>query len=294
MRKFLDGINKNILVVDGGTSESRDMSISYGKMMKKVLTELGMNVSQLHLHPNGSWTIDGEVKNVEESLRKTQKVWNCLVGIDGEKAIVESICEKCKVTNIGHSFLHTDLSADKKNLHYALAQHRIKVPYGKVIKVKDYSLEKVKEVFRSVGVPAIVKPLRGANVWGIVVVNNFPDLVLAVESLIDKNMDVLVEKLIIGKHVSCFVYQKNNLFYTSIRSEEEIDKEALMEIRNTALFIHEILAYKHHMEYDFVVSPKGIYFLEGNTHTALNLEKVKTHFGGMENFKDYVFEKLVN
>jgi D-alanine-D-alanine ligase len=269
--------------------------LEYGKNISKILTELGMEVLEMHLHPNGSWTVNGEVQNVEEALKKTDKVWNCLVGVDGERGVVESLCEKCKTKVVGHTHLHSHLSSDKKNLHLALAQHNIKFPHGKVIRKKDYSKEKVLEIFSTVPVPAIVKPNSGSSVFGLFVVNNFPELEHAVETLVSQGEDVLVEKLIKGTPVSCFVFEHNNLLHTHIKSEGDVElsREDAMNIRNEALYIHNILAFKHHAEYDFLLTPKGLVFLEINSHPSLTSGYIgKVFKSGVVPLADYVANKV--
>lgn len=286
---------QTIGVVHGGLSQERQKSLEYGRQVSKILQNLGMNVTEMHLHPNGSWTIDGNLENIEESIKKVDKVWNCLVGADGERGVVENLCEKCKVNMIGHTEMHSHLSANKKNLHLALAQHQIKFPHGKVILKKDYSKEKLLEIFSTVPVPAIVKPNTGSSMWGVLIVNNFTELEHAVEYLISQGEDVLVEKLIKGIPVSCFVFEHNNLWHTHIKvdGENNFSREELMNIRNEALYIHNVLAYKHHVEYDFIYTSKGLVFIETNTHPALTSGYISQVFKkGVVSLKDYIFSKI--
>lgn len=288
-------MNKKVAVVHGGLGAERSKSLEYGKQVTSILQNLGMDVLEMHLHPNGSWTIDGKVEDVESALKKTDKVWNCLVGVDGERSIVENLCEKCNVKLIGHGRFHTNLAGDKKNLQLALVQHKIKTPYGKVLKHREYSKEKLVEVFSTVGVPAIVKPNIGSNMWGVVLVNDFAELEEAVEYLISQHEDVLVEKLIKGIPVSCFVFEHNNLLHTHIKVEEDanLTREDLMNIRNEALYIHNILAFSHHAEYDFILTPKGLVFLEVNSHPALTSGYIGDVFKkGVVNLSQYISSKI--
>lgn len=291
-------------VIHGGISHEREKSLEYGKQISKILTELGMKVLEMHLQPNGSWTVDGQVENIEQALKKTDKVWNCLVGVDGERGIVESLCEKCKVKMVGHNVLHSTLSSDKKNLQLALDQHKIRSPFGKTILQKDFNQEKVLEIFTTVPMPAIVKPLSGSGLWGISLVSNFAELDAAVKFLINQNQDVLVEKFISGTPVSCFVFEHNNLLHTHIKvldDSTKLSRENLMQIRNEALYIHSCLAFPHHVEYDFIVSDKldktgeknNLYFLEANTHPSLTHSYIKYVFkNGIISLKEYVSSKI--
>ncbi len=295
---------KVIGVVHGGVSSERDKSLHYGRHVTKILQDLGMDVLEMHLHPNGSWTVNGQVENVEEALKKTNKVWNCLVGVDGERGIVEKLCEKCKVKVLGHSLFHSNLSGDKKNIQLALAQHKIKSPYGKVLLKKNYNKETLKEIFSSVGVPAIVKPNVGSGMFGVAAVHNFPELEYAVEFLIGQGDDVLIEKVIPGIPVACFVFEHNNLLHTHIKVYEDaehstpLSRDDLMMVRNEALYIHNVLAYNHHAEYDFIVSRKNgksaLTFIEVNTHPSLTAGYIKEAFSkGVVNLKEYINSKVL-
>lgn len=293
-------MSKTIGVVHGGLSHERQQSLTYGKKVVEIFKNLGMDVLELHLHPNGSWTVNGHVENIEESIKKVDSVWNCLVGVDGERGIVEDLCEKTKVKILGHSQLHTQLSGDKKNLQLALVQHSIKSPFGKVIEKKNFTQAKIGEIFTTVGVPAIVKPNIGSSTWGVIAVNNFTELKEAVEYLIEQNEDVLIEKIIKGISVSCFVFEHNGLLHTNIKVYEDSEKEDVLSredsmlIRNEALYIHHVLAYNHHAEYDFILTPKKqLYFLEVNSHPSL----INGYLGdvfkkGIINLSEYLQEKI--
>lgn len=289
-------MKKTVGVVHGGLSHERDKSLLYGKHVEKILEMVGFDVVSLHLHPNGSWTVGGEIKNIEESLKKVDAVWNCLVGVDGENGEIEHLCQKCKTKILGHGTLHTHLASDKKKMQYALNQHGIKTPYGKVIHKKDYSKEKLLSAFGTVGIPAIVKPLSSSGVWGVTIVNNFAQLENAVEYLLSIDMDVLVEKVVPGTHVSCFVLEHNDLMHTTIKVSEpsaKLSREDYIKVRNEALYIHNALAFPHHVEYDFILSPKGLYFLEANTHPSLVEGYIRQAFKeGPVNLKEYISGKV--
>lgn len=288
-------MQKTIAVVHGGLSHERQKSLEYGKKVTNLLSELGMNVLEMHLHPNGSWTVNGDVADVESSLKKVDKVWNCLVGVDGESGIVEGLCERCRVKMVGHSTLHSNLAHNKKNLEFVLAQHKIKTPFGKVIYKKDFSKEKVQEVFATVPMPMIVKPNHGSSMWGVMLANNFQELFQAVEFLISQDLDALVQNVVKGIPVSCFVFEHNNLLHTHIKVEggETLTREQMLSVRNEALYIHNVLAMGHHAEYDFLVTAKALVFLEVNTHPSLTSGYIGDVFKkGVVALKEYISHKV--
>ncbi len=295
--------NLNICVVHGGTSHERERSIVYGKKIVKILAVSDLennnfNVFELHLHPNGSWTMNGNVASPEEILKKSHKVWNCFVGTDGESALLEGLCQKHGVKLLGHSALHTELASHKQDLKNLLSQHKIKSPYGKVIDCKKYSLEKLKEVFQFVGIPAIVKPLKNSGAIGISLVQSFGEMQNAVENLISESQDVLVEKVISGTPVSCFIYSHEGLINVNIKVHgEPLSRDENLQIRNEAIYIYNVLAFTHHLECDFLlIEKKGkkiLYLLEVNTHPSLVHTYINDVFkDGVISLSEYVLEKI--
>lgn len=298
-------MNKTVGIVHGGLSHEREKSLVYGKLVSKILSEAGIEVLDMHLHPNGSWTINGKTESLEDSIKKSDLVWNCLVGVDGENGALEELCAKCKTKVLSNGQLHSQLSHDKKNMQHVLAQHKIKSPYGKVILKNNFTTELLKEVFTYVGIPAIVKPLKNSGAWGVTVVSNWAEFEQAVNYLISENQDVLVEKVISGVPVSCFVMEHDNLLHTNIKIQDEnltdknikISRDDFLNIRNEALYIHNILAFPHHVEYEFILTNKNgknnLYFIEANTNPSLVHGYIKDSFKeGSVGIKDYILSKV--
>ena len=63
-----------------------------------------------------------------------------------------------------------------------------------------------------------------------------------------------------------------------LMSEDGFNKENFLTVRNEALYIHNILGVNHHAEYDFILSTKGLFFLELNTHPSLAHGYIKDIF----------------
>jgi D-alanine-D-alanine ligase-like ATP-grasp enzyme len=296
-------MKKNIAVIHGGVGQDRHKSVEYGKTITKIFRDVGNNVVEIHLHPNGSWTRDGKVENLENALTGMEHAWNALVGEEGENGLVEKLCHKCHVKIIGHKSLHTDLAADKKKLKDVLKQHKIKTPYSKVLHLHKVNSEDLKHAYQMVGLPALVKPLKGSSGRNIFFVNNFKEYTNAVENIFASGHDVLVEKPIVGKHISCFVFAYKGNLHAHVYSDVELEREEFMQVRNEALFIHNSLAFNHHVKYDFVLqipplslrssSTPSLYFLEANTHPSLLHDEIDRIFKkGEVSLSEYLINRV--
>lgn len=291
---------KKIAVIHGGTSHERDKSIQYGKTISKIFKDAGNNVVEIHLHPNGSWTKDGKIENLENALMAQENVWNALVGEDGETGLVEQLCDKCKVNILGHNRILTNISSNKKKVKDVLKQHNIKSPYSKTLSPKSINSEELKHAFQMVGLPMLLKPLSGSGEKNIYLANNFSEYVHAVESIFQLGKEVLVEKPIEGKHASCFVFLHKGLLYAHVYSDEKLEREEFLQIRNEALYIQNVLGFHHHVKYDFVLAPKkknqelgNLYLIEVNTHTSLLHDQVADIWKkGDISLSEYLLQKI--
>ena len=295
-------MEKIVFVVRGGTSHESEKSAQYGKKILSCLQELGLQSHDLYLHPNGIWTLDNSPINLEKLFADFQSrdqkilIWNCLVGVDGEMGIVEALSLKYNIKLLGHSFLSTKLASDKKNFLKFAKTHNFKTPYSHIIQKTNNLKQEILKAFGTVGIPAIVKPVNGSGLANINVVNNFTELEGAVLRLLEQGENVLVEKLIKGVPVSVFVLEHENLFHTNIHiydNAAEIGKQDLINLRNEALYLHEVLSPGHHTEYDFIFSPKGSYLIEANTHPSLAHGYISDFFrDNIVSLRDYVEKKI--
>ncbi len=294
-------MSKIVCVVRGGTSQESEKSAIYGKKILNILFDLEIKSHDLYLHPNGIWTLDNSPINLQILFEdfKTKNnsenffIWNCLVGVDGEMGIIEELCEKNNIKNPGHNFISTKLASDKKNFLKFAKTHNFKTPYSQL--VQSPNKKEILKVFGTVGIPAIVKPLNNSGVKNVQVVNNFTELETAILKLLENGEKVLIEKLIKGVPVSVFVLEHDNLFHTNIHVYDnvEIPKTDLINLRNETLYLHEVLSPVHHTEYDFILTSKGNYIIEANTHPSLAHGYINDFFrDNIVSLKDYVEKKV--
>jgi D-alanine-D-alanine ligase-like ATP-grasp enzyme len=296
--KDLQKLRKVFVVVRGGKSHEATRSSEYGSEVLKIFRDLNLNTRDMYMHPNGAYTLDNVPVVVDEVLPTFHFVWIALVGIDGESGHMQELCEKHGVKYVGHNTIHSHLVSDKKNLHKTLKQHGIKSPYSKTIKKDTASKEKIIETFQMVGLPIIVKPLRGSGGLKVDIAGNYVSYEKLLEDIIKIDHDALVEKYIEGKHVSVLVCNVNDAYHTHVYGLDEnveIDNTEFIKARDEALYIHSILGFTDHVEYDFVLSPKNTYLIEANTHPSLTHGLIKKSFAQSAiNFKDYVYNKIAH
>jgi D-alanine-D-alanine ligase-like ATP-grasp enzyme len=236
-------MSKKVAVLRGGKSHDRQKSLEFGLSVLNILKnfrEHHITLSDIVIHPNGAWSVDGYLKSPEEVLKNIDLIWLATVGEDGEAGYVSEVLEKHNIKTIGHSTFSSKISHKKKNLHEIVSQHNIKTPYSKLIQKKNFTLQDILENFKFVGVPSIVKPDSSSGMFMVDLITHYEDLLQHSEKIIHNNHDVLIEKYISGISVSVFVYEYENILQTSIYLHNEDDwrkikKEELLNVRNEAL-----------------------------------------------------------
>ena len=158
------------------------------------------------------------------------------------------------------------------------------------------SQQSASQTFNKISPPWVVKPVdRGSSV-GLYLAKNIDELAEAIEKSLEFSDKVLVEEYIKGREATCGVVENLRgqelypLFPTEILRPVGADvwdyqdkyssghkivcpgnfsdeqKKAIQEMSLTA---HRALGLRHYSRTDFIISPRGIYFLETNTLPGL-------------------------
>ncbi len=292
-------MSKKVAVLRGGVGKDRQKSLEHGSDILDILKnfrEHNISIHDIILHPNGAWSLNGYLKEMEDILKDIDIIWLALIGDEGESGKVSEILEKNNKKIIGHSSLSSKLAHNKKNLHEIVSQHGIKTPYNRLVERKNFSLQDILENFKFVGIPSIVKPVSGSNLFLVDIITHYEDLLKHSEKIMHNGHDLLIEKYIPGISVSVFIYEhkKNIETFAYLHNEKDVEsikKEDLVTIRNEALKIHHNLGFLHHVEYDFIINKNGIYFIEANTHPSLSHDFLKSAIE-TSLLQDYVFYNI--
>lgn len=145
----------------------------------------------------------------------------------------------------------------------------------------------VSKVKEKLHFPVFVKPTQGGSSFGVTKVENYNDLLKAIKFAFKESMSVIVEEGIVGRELTCAAYfdgQKvsalppieiitdNDYFdydakYNGHSMEvcpAEISESEKSLIQQTTCKIYSVFAYKGVVRMDYILSEKGLYFLEIN------------------------------
>jgi D-alanine-D-alanine ligase len=219
-----------ILVLMGGTSAERDVSLSSGEAIVQALKDVGHRVLALDaaqgqklLSDDGKY-LPGGVKqkppDVAELERKSKQaaleaihsfdfsdvdvVFLALHGGQGEDGTIQALLDLTGKPYTGSGVLASALAMDKAMSKKIFEQEGIRTPEWFLIDDFDPSNTPLisKRIENEFGFPCVVKPNNQGSTVGLTVVNDKKDLRKALECARDYSSRILVERYIAGRELT--------------------------------------------------------------------------------------------
>lgn len=298
--------NKKILVVMGGISSEREISLRSGEAVFNALVARGYNAHKFILDKNNACEIANE---------KPELCVLVLHGKGGEDGTIQGLLELMNIPYTGSGVASSANCMNKILTKKLLEAEGIPTPrYETVKRGEDY-----KNVAADFPLPLVVKaPCQGSSV-GVEIVHSREELTAAIENNIDYDGEILIEKFIRGTEVTVPVMQEGdktvalpiieivseNAFYdfeskyTSGMSHHiipaRISPEAAKKTEEYALKAYSALSCRGVARIDFFIDEEGNpYVIEINTipgMTATSLVPDAAKAVGMS-FEDLA-EKIV-
>lgn len=285
---------KCIAVLRGGPSSEHDVSMKTGKAVIDALYDKHI-IKDIIVDKEGNWTIDGEIVDPAKAVRMANVVFNAMHGEYGEDGQVQEILESLNIPFTGSKSSASRISIDKVRTKQKYAEHGLKTPHAKVMMNNGNIDEMAIELFRTMVMPVILKPVDKGSSVGVYFVKDFASLHDALYEIFhNTNVEkLLIEEYIQGKEATVGVVEnfRNKSLYPLLPIEilppsdrdffdmtckydgttEEIcpgnfTKDEKQMLQDWAVKAHEILGLRHYSRTDFILHPRrGLYVLETNS-----------------------------
>ena len=294
---------KNVLVVLGGNSGERAVSLDSGKACIKALKKKGYKVS----------SFDPKIKNFNLiNTKKIDVIFNALHGRDGEDGVAQSYFEYLKIPYT-HSGVISSFNAMNKIISKEIfIKHKIKTPKFISLK-KNYNRKKIIKILNTkrIRFPVVLKPNNEGSSLGVEICKDKKKLFSKINSLIKKYSEIILEEYIGGQEIQAAVINGDplgaielipkRLFYDyKAKYTKKAKTEHIMPARLTKKKYYEVLKISkkaHAMlkcrgvsRSDFKFYNNNFYLLEINTQpgmTSLSLVPEIASYKGLS------FENLV-
>ncbi len=266
-----------IVLLAGGTSSEREVSLKGAKAVKEALERLGHKVVVLD-----------PAKDLVEVAKKA-KEFDCAFlvvhGPGGEDGTLQGFLDSLGLPYQGAGVLGSALAMHKgisKEL-YKLAG--LPVPEGKLFEKKT-PFEEIKEFAKKLEYPVVVKPATQGSSIGLSIVKEEKKLKEALEKVWELDKEFLVEKYLKGREITVGILDDKPLPVVEIIPEgaeffdyktkytpglakeicpAELPPFLTEKAQNYGLRAHKALKLRHYSRTDMILVKNEIYVLETNT-----------------------------
>lgn len=242
----------NIVVLAGGNSTERDVSLVSGKCVYEALKSKGHKVVLLDVYL-GAENIDVENvfedtrdwaagiekvsslnpdlsaikamkngeqdffgKNVREVCMKADVAFLALHGANGEDGKIQASLDLMGVKYTGTDYLSSAICMDKSVTKDFFIMGGVLTPKAVTINKKS----ETEAAFEQIGFPMVVKAPNGGSSVGVYIVNNREEALEAVDNCFKFDNHVLVEQYISGREFTCGVLDGRALPIVEIEPKE--------------------------------------------------------------------------
>ncbi|MCX8057250.1 MAG: D-alanine--D-alanine ligase [Ignavibacteria bacterium] len=291
-----------IILLAGGSSPEREISLRSGKAIYKALIELGHQVDLVDpaLGKNQPNNVDDffapslnkekvSTKNYIdafqlEMFKNCDLVFIILHGKWGEDGTVQSILDLMNVKYTGSGVLPNSICIDKSLTKVIVKHFGVTTPDWKLLSRNDKA--NLFSAVEEIGLPCIFKPNDQGSTIGFSLVQSFDEIENAFFEALKFSDYVLIEKYIKGRELTVSILgnealpiievkPKHQLYdyeckYTKGMTEyicpAEVDEKIAKEIQQQALVAFNACKCEVFGRVDFILDEKNIpYFLEINT-----------------------------
>lgn len=291
-----------IVVLKGGVSSERNVSLISGDNITKALVKRGHNVLCLdtvvpfeqienEIYPDEEMIKNGDRNLVNllmhPEVRSADFIFNALHGGSGENGIVQGVLQLLGYNFNGSGVEGCAIAMDKVITKLLFEKYRIPTPtWLHFNRANSVSRERIsEEVIKKFTFPVVVKPSSEGSTIGVSVVESEKELIPAIDKALKYNEEIVVEKFINGRELAVAILgseimpileivPKHKIYdydckYIDGMSKyivpAEIDKEITNLIKEFSIIAFKILKCKGYGRLDLRLGEDGVpYFFEMN------------------------------
>ncbi|RPG96006.1 MAG: D-alanine--D-alanine ligase [Candidatus Pelagibacter sp. TMED239] len=286
-------MKKKILILSGGISKERLISLDTGLQVSKELKKNGYKVKIFE--PDSNLT-----KNIKQF--KPAIIFNALHGQFGEDGYIQSILEQFKIPYTHSGVTASSIAMDKEISKKIFIKNKINTPKFIKYSFDKKKLDLIKIIDRKLKFPVVVKPLNegsSVNVY-ICTKKNITKILKAMESY----KEIIIEEFIAGREIQVAIMGNKKLGAIELKPKRKfydyqakynvnaktqhiipinLPKNKLDQVMNMAFKAHKIIGCRGVTRSDFKFFKGKFYLLEINTQpgmTKLSLvPEIAAHYG---------------
>ena len=286
-------MKKKILVISGGISKERAISLDSGKQVAKELSRNGYIVKICE--PNL------KLIKIIKSF-KPNTIFNALHGQFGEDGYIQTILETINVPYTHSGVLASSIAMDKEISKKIFIKNNILTPKFLIYSFNKKKIDLIKLIKQKLKFPVVVKPINegsSVNVYICTEKNIIGNL-----KLLNEYKKIIIEEFIPGREIQAAIIGSKKLGAIELKPKRkfydykakysskaktkhiipvELSKNNYNKIMNLALKTHKLIGCKGVTRSDFKFFKGKFYLLEINTQpgmTSLSLvPEIASYYG---------------
>ena len=272
-------MKKKILILAGGISKERLISLDTGLQVAKELKKNGYKVKICE--PNGNLS-----KNINQF--KPNIIFNALHGQFGEDGYIQTILEGFKIPYTHSGVIASSLAMDKAISKKIFIQNKINTPKYIKYSYKENNFDLIKNIEKKFKFPVVVKPINeGSSVNVFICTKKNISRILSSMRIYK---EIMIEEFIGGREIQVAIMGNKKLgaielkpkrkFYdykakysANAKTEHiipvKLPKNKLNEVMDLSIKAHKIIGCKGVTRSDFKFYKNKFYLLEINTQPGM-------------------------
>ncbi len=272
-------MKKNILIISGGISNERLISLETGKQVAKELKKNNYKVKITEP--------DFKLLDVIKSF-KPNIIFNALHGQFGEDGYIQTILESTGIPYTHSGVIPSAIAMDKELSKKIFIKNKILTPKYIIYSFNKSKFDLIKMIKKRLKFPVIIKPINegsSVNVFICTRLNIFKNI-----KLLESYKKIMIEEFIPGREIQAAIIGKQKLGAIELKPKRKFyDYEAKYNSRaktkhiipvdlnnrnydklmNLALKAHKLIGCKGVTRSDFKFYKEKFYLLEINTQPGM-------------------------
>ena len=286
-------MKKKILILSGGISKERSISLDTGLQVAKELKKNGYIVK-----------ISEPDKNLSKNIKKFKPkiIFNALHGQFGEDGYIQTILEGFKIPYTHSGIIASSIAMDKEISKKFFVKYKIDTPKSISYSFDKKNSEIIKLIDKKLKFPVVVKPKNEGSSVNVYICNkkNISKILKTLKSY----RQVMIEEFIGGREIQVAIMGNKKLgaielkpkrkFYdyqakynSKAKTEHlipvKLREKKLNEVLNIALKAHQIIGCRGISRSDFKYFNNKFYLLEINTQPGMTnlslVPEIASHSG---------------
>tara|TARA_B100000902_G_scaffold378553_1_gene411913 strand:- start:4 stop:915 length:912 start_codon:yes stop_codon:yes gene_type:complete len=271
-------LKKKILILSGGISKERLISLDTGQQVAKELKKNGYTVKISEP--------DKLTKNI--NLFKPEIIFNALHGQFGEDGYIQSVLETFKIPYTHSGVIASSIAMDKEISKKLFIKNKINTPKSFIYSFDKKNSDLIKKIDKELKFPVVIKPINEGSSVNVFICSR--NNILKNLKKIENYKKIMIEKFIGGREIQVAILGNKKLgaielkpkrkFYdykakynTNAKTEHiipvDLSKKKLQQILNIAFKAHKIIGCRGVTRSDFKFYRNKFYLLEINTQPGM-------------------------